>query len=258
LDINRFYKLFINQEFRFSTDSRNIDEGCIFFALKGAHFNGNEYAAQAIEAGAAFAVIDEGEAADEKIIKVENVLQYFQKLAQFHRNCFDLPLIGIAGSNGKTTCKNLIYSVLQKKFSCHCTSGNFNNHIGVPITLLKMPVNTEIAIIELGTNSPGEIEELCAIAAPNFGLITNIGKEHLEGFGTLEAVAREESEIYLHLMKNGGTAFINENDDCLLRMSRNLDQKLYYSQNQVEIQSLVPEIKFSYENVEFSSVLMGD
>jgi len=258
VQISEFYNHFIKTNFSFTTDSRKISSGCVFFALKGDHFNGNSFAVNALEQGAAYAVVDENIGSDIRLILVKDVLRYMQEIAHFHRKCYDIPILAICGSNGKTTTKNLIYSVLNKKYKTHCTQGNFNNHIGVPITLLQMPQDAEIAIIELGTNSPGEIAELCKITNPNYGLITNIGKEHLEGFGTLEAVAKEESEIYHHLLKNKGTAFINTDDEWLSRMSRGLESKVLFTKTDCKIDTLVPTIQFKYKDVSFTSALMGD
>ena len=258
MQVSEFYNHFIKANFNFITDSRKISSGCVFFALKGDNFNGNSFAIKALEQGASYAMVDETVGTDKRLILVDDVLTYMQELAHFHRKCFDIPVVGICGSNGKTTTKNLIYRVLAKKYKTHCTQGNFNNHIGVPITLLEMPQDAEVAIIELGTNSPGEIAELCSITNPNYGLITNIGKEHLEGFGTLEAVAKEESEIYHYLLKNKGTAFINADDDWLSRMSRGLENKILFTKADCKIETLVPTIQFSYKNVSFTSSLMGD
>ena len=258
MQVSEFYNHFIKANFNFITDSRKISSGCVFFALKGDNFNGNSFAIKALEQGASYAVVDENVGTDKRLILVDDVLTYMQELAHFHRKCFDIPVVGICGSNGKTTTKNLIYRVLAKKYKTHCTQGNFNNHIGVPITLLEMPQDAEVAIIELGTNSPGEIAELCSITNPNYGLITNIGKEHLEGFGTLEAVAKEESEIYHYLLKNKGTAFINVDDDWLSRMGRGLENKILFTKADCKIETLVPTIQFSYKNVSFTSSLMGD
>ena len=258
MNLTKFYNLLIENEFRFTTDSRAITPGCIFFALKGDNFNGNTFAIQALEKGAAYAVVDENIGTDDRLIFVPDVLIYMQEVANFHRKCYDIPVLGICGSNGKTTTKNLIYAVLARNYKTHCTQGNFNNHIGVPITLLQMPQDAEIAVIELGTNNPGEIAALCAIAEPNFGLITNIGKEHLEGFGTLEAVAKEESEIYHYLLTHQGTAFINQDDEWLTRMSRGIEKKILFSKDLCTITSLVPSISFTYKNVAFTSPLMGD
>jgi len=258
LDTIKFYNLFIESGFQFSTDSRNIPKGCIFFALKGANFNGNQFALKALEDGASYAVIDEEVGNDPRLVKVDDVLTFFQELANFHRRCFDIPVIAVCGSNGKTTTKNLMYEVLRKKYKTHCTQGNFNNHIGVPITLLQMPQDCELAIIELGTNNPGEIADLCKITEPNYGLITNIGKEHLEGFGTLEAVAKEESEIYVWLKNNLGIAFVNEDDAHLRRMSRGLDAKVPYTKNTFDRFSVIPSIEFEHHGEQVKSALMGD
>jgi UDP-N-acetylmuramoyl-tripeptide--D-alanyl-D-alanine ligase len=258
VSLTEFYKLLVNQEYKFTTDSRTISEGCIFFALKGENFNGNTFANKALDQGAAYAVVDEQIGDDDRFIQVDNVLTYMQEVARFHRKCYDIPILGICGSNGKTTTKNLIFNVVAKKHKTHCTQGNFNNHIGVPITLLNIPQDAEVAIIELGTNNPGEIADLCKIAEPNYGLITNIGKEHLEGFGTLEAVAKEESEIYHYLLKNKGTAFINKDDEWLTRMGRGLENKVTFTKQDCKITSLVPSIAFKYKSVDFISPLMGD
>ncbi len=258
MELDKFYKLFITQGFRFSTDSRSIQRGDIFFALKGENFNGNKYALQALSDGASYAVVDENVGNDLRLIKVDNVLRYFQNLANMHRRAFSIPIIAIAGSNGKTTTKNLVEAVLKKSYRTHVTAGNFNNHIGVPITLLTMPQDTEIAVIEIGTNSPGEIRELCWICEPNFGIITNIGKEHLEGFGSLEAVAKEESELYHFLLKNEGHVFVNSDDEWLSRMSRAIENRAEYSKSSAIIENLVPSISFKYKDTAFVANLMGD
>ena len=258
MQIEIFYNLFTECDFKFTTDSRSINEGSIFFALKGENFNGNIFAIEAIKKGASYAVVDEKIEEDNRLILVDDVLTFMQNLARFHRKCFDIPIIAIGGSNGKTTTKNLIISVLKQKYKAHCTQGNFNNHVGVPITLLKIPADCEVAIIELGTNSPGEIEALCKITAPTHGLITNIGKEHLEGFGSLEAVAKEESEIYHYLLKNNGVTIVNKDDEWLKRMSRSIENVNYYSKKDVAIQSTVPSIEIILKNNKIKSLLMGD
>ena len=258
MQIELFYNLLTRCEFKFTTDSRNIPKGGIFFALKGDHFNGNEFALQAIESGASYAVVDEIIKENDQLILVNDVLTFLQELSHFHRNCFDIPVLAVAGSNGKTTTKNIIETILKQRYKTHCTKGNFNNHIGVPITLLSIPIDCEIAIIELGTNNPGEIAELSQLVAPTHGIITNIGKEHLEGFGTLEAVAKEESELFHYLLKNNGIVFVNEDDEWLKRMSRAIQRKQCYSKNNIEIKALVPSICFDYQNIEITSPLMGD
>jgi len=258
VQLELFYNLFTECDYKFTTDSRSIPEGSIFFALKGDNFNGNLFAIEALKKGASYAIVDEKIENDNRLILVNDVLTFMHELAHFHRKCFDIPIIAIGGSNGKTTTKNLIVNVLKQKFRAHCTQGNFNNHIGVPITLLQIPIDCEVAIIELGTNNPGEIAALCKITAPTHGLITNIGKEHLEGFGTLEAVAKEESELYHYLLKNGGLAFVNQDDEWLTRMSRSIKNTKYYSKKDVSIQSIVPSIEISIENEKIKSTLMGD
>jgi UDP-N-acetylmuramoyl-tripeptide--D-alanyl-D-alanine ligase len=258
VQIEIFYKLFTECNFKFTTDSRTIHKDSIFFALKGENFNGNLFAIEAIKKGASYAVVDEKIEEDNRLILVDDVLTYMQNLAHFHRKCFDIPIIAIGGSNGKTTTKNLIINVLKQKYRAHCTQGNLNNHIGVPITLLQIPIDCEAAIIELGTNRPGEIEVLCKITDPTHGLITNIGKEHLEGFGSLEAVAKEESEIYHYLLKNNGVAIVNKDDEWLKRMSRSIEKTQYYSKKDISIQSIVPFIEISMKNKKIKSSLMGD
>lgn len=258
MDLDNFYKLFISQQFKYSTDSRSIEKGDIFFALKGENFNGNKYALQALEQGASYVVVDENIGTDLRIIQVGNVLKFFQEVSNFQRRAFSIPVIAIAGSNGKTTTKNLVADVLRKKFRTHVTSGNFNNHIGVPVTLLNMPQDTEIAVIEIGTNSPGEIKELCRICEPNYGLITNIGKEHLEGFNSLEAVAKEESELYHYLLTYDGTAFVNADDEWLMRMSKLIEKRVLYSKADIQIRQLVPSILADFGQIHIHSALMGD
>jgi UDP-N-acetylmuramoyl-tripeptide--D-alanyl-D-alanine ligase len=212
------------------TDSRKIEPGSLFFALKGEKFDGNQYAAQALADGAAFAIVDDPAlAAHPQMLPVENVLTALQQLARHHRRTMQIPIIGIGGSNGKTTTKELVSAILSSHYACHFTKGNFNNHIGVPLTLLAMPKDTEVAVIEMGANHPGEIDELCRIAEPTHGLITNIGKEHLEGFGSLEGVKKAEGELFRYLAKKGGCAFVNASEKYLKTMARNNKRKVTYA-----------------------------
>jgi len=198
------------------TDSRKIELNSLFFALKGENFNGNLFAKQAIEDGAMFSVVDDKEfAIDDKFILVDNVLTTLQKLANYHRKQLSFPIIGITGTNGKTTTKELVNCVLSKKFKTVATAGNLNNHIGVPITLLKMSVKDEFGIVEMGANHIGEIDELCKIAEPDFGLITNIGSAHLEGFGSFEGVIKTKTEMYRFLEKKQGLIFYNSDNSIL-------------------------------------------
>ncbi len=220
-----------------STDSRNIPSGCLFFALKGPSFDGNRFATGALEAGASLAVIDDPELArqhqdDPRYFFCSDVLHALQDLARLYREELSIPVIAIGGSNGKTTTKELLREVLGTRFRVHATRGNLNNHIGVPLTLLSMPEDTEIAVIELGTNQPGDIAELVEIAEPDFGLITNIGKEHLAGFGSMEGVAREESVLFQYLKKHGGLAFVNQDDPWLEAMSAKLDRVVSYGMDE--------------------------
>ncbi len=211
-----------------STDSRNIPKGAVFFALKGANFNGNKFAASALEKGASVAVIDETEYfIDDRTILVENVLLSLQNVARLYRSSLTIPFVGITGTNGKTTTKELISAVLSKKYLTHFTKGNFNNHIGVPLTLLAIPEKAEIAVIEMGANHPGEIHELCTIADPDFALITNVGKAHLEGFGSFEGVLNTKTELYRYIHQKKGKLFVNADDKLLLSSSENCERMLY-------------------------------
>ncbi len=199
-----------------TTDSRAITPGCIFFAFKGETFDGNAFAPQALEQGAALCVIsDERYKVDDRCIVVEDVLTTLQQLATLHRSHLTIPIIGITGTNGKTTTKELVHAVLAKKYRTHATQGNFNNHLGVPLTLLAIPADAEMAIVEMGANHPGEIAALCKIAQPDFGLITNVGRAHLEGFGSFEGVIRTKTELYRHLVSRKGHAFVNSDNDIL-------------------------------------------
>lgn len=219
-----------------STDSRNIEANSIFFALKGDNFNGNEYALDAINKGASYAVIDERKyKTDERILLVEDVLDSLQQLASYHRDQFTFPVIGITGTNGKTTTKELISAALIVKFKTFATKGNLNNHIGVPLTLLSIPLDAEIAIIEMGANHIGEIENLCKIAKPNFGLITNIGKAHIEGFGSYDGVKKAKSELFHFINATNGKLFVNAIDPLLMELSENIQRITYGNENNSKI-----------------------
>lgn len=211
-----------------TTDSRNIPSGSIFFALKGETFNGNKFALDALNQGAAHAVVDEEEyALDDRFFLVENSLKCLQNLANLHRKKLGIPIVAITGTNGKTTTKELIAAVLEKKYNVSYTQGNLNNHIGVPLTLLAMNRNTEIGIVEMGANHPGEIAALSTIADPDYGIITNIGKAHLEGFGSFEGVIRTKSELYNYLKSKNGKCFINADNTLLIKQAEGLDQIKY-------------------------------
>jgi UDP-N-acetylmuramoyl-tripeptide--D-alanyl-D-alanine ligase len=214
MDISDLYNRFLKSK-GVITDSRKIEKGVIFFALKGANFNGNEFAKEAIEKGAEIAVIDDPKYQNEKTLLVKDALKTLQNLALYHRKKLHIPVIAITGSNGKTTTKELIAAVLALKFNVLYTEGNLNNHIGVPLTLLRLSDRHQVAVIEMGANHVGEIKQLCSIADPDYGIITNIGKAHIEGFGSFEGVIKAKTEMYDHLAKNGGVIMYNEENELL-------------------------------------------
>ena len=219
MNIEQLYQTYL-QSRAVTTDSRAITPGCLFFAFKGEKFDGNAFAPQALEQGAALCIISAPQyRVDDRCILVPDVLTTLQELAKHHRQHLTIPVIGITGTNGKTTTKELVHAVLSRRYRTHATTGNHNNHLGVPLTLLGIPANAEIAIIEMGANHPGEIASLCAIANPDFGLITNVGRAHLEGFGSFEGVIRTKTELYRHLAAKQGTAFVNANNDILIRQA---------------------------------------
>jgi len=264
MDLLTLYNLFLSGS-DISTDSRNVKQGDIFFALKGDHFNGNEYALKAIDSGAVLAVVDDPNLPDHpSYYKVENVLKTLQWLANHHRKQFTIPVLAVTGSNGKTTTKELVSAVLGTHYPTHYTKGNLNNHIGVPLTLLSMPQHTEIAVIEMGANHQGEINDLCLIAEPTHGLITNIGKAHLEGFGGEEGVKKGKSELYRYL--KDGCIFLNQKDETLLSLSEVNKIKIMYTLSDqpdaknapYEIQNLSTDeflkVAFLSENGEYLTV----
>lgn len=216
----QLYKIYLKNP-QICTDTRKITTSCLFFALKGDNFDGNKFAQQAIESGAAYAIIDDAKyALHDRFIVVQDVLETLQDLARLHRKQLKIPVIGITGSNGKTTSKELIRSVLSQQFNTFATEGNLNNHIGVPLSILSVTSDCEIAIIEMGANHQQEIAFLCSIAQPSHGMITNIGKAHLEGFGGIEGVRIGKGELYEYLYKSGGIVFLNDDDQTLSNMAR--------------------------------------
>lgn len=237
-----------------STDTRKIDKGNIFFALKGPNFNANDFASKALEMGASLVVVDEERVlipGDERFFLVDDVLKALQLLANHHRKQLEIPIIGLTGSNGKTTSKELLHAVLKQKFKTSATVGNLNNHIGVPLTLLSIPKDTEIAIIEMGANKQGDIQELCEIAEPTHGFITNIGKAHLEGMGGPEGVLKTKTELFQHLRANMGTVFINSQDSILSNMAMRFINPVMYPAKgdycEVEFIGADPFVKFKVE-----------
>ncbi len=228
MDIRNLYQKYLECR-KVSTDTRKIEAGAIFFALKGENFDGNAFAAQAIERGAAFAVIDASSAArDDRYLLVDDTLLALQQLAQHHRKQLKIPVIGLTGSNGKTTTKELIREVLSTKYKTFATQGNLNNHIGVPLSVLSITDGFEIAVIEMGANHLGEIASLCEITQPTHGLITNIGKAHIGTFGGFDNIIRAKSELYQYIIVNKAQAFINSQDDILNNMSKRFEQPVLY------------------------------
>lgn len=212
-----------------STDTRNLQEGCMFFALKGPNFDANAFAGEALEKGAKYAVISDAKyQKDERYLLADDTLRALQLLANHHRHQLDIPIIGITGSNGKTTTKELINLVLQQKYKTWATQGNLNNHIGVPLTLLNAPKDVEIMVVEMGANKLKDIHELCEIAEPTHGIITNIGKAHLEGFGGFEGILRTKTELYQFLLDHNGTVFINSRNELLASWGNRFENPIYY------------------------------
>jgi UDP-N-acetylmuramoyl-tripeptide--D-alanyl-D-alanine ligase len=253
MNIEQLYKHF-QQSSGFSTDTRKINQGNIFFALKGPNFNANDFAAKALEMGASLVVVDEARIIpkdDPRYFLVDDVLIGLQQLANFHRKKLSLPIIGLTGSNGKTTTKELLHAVLKQKYRTAATEGNLNNHIGVPLTILSIGQEVEIAIIEMGANKQGDIKELCDIAEPTHGFITNIGKAHLEGMGGPEGVLKTKTELFQHLRENNGTVFINSQDPILSNMAKRFENPILYPAKgdfcEVNFEGADPFVKFKVE-----------
>ncbi|QQT27676.1 UDP-N-acetylmuramoyl-tripeptide--D-alanyl-D-alanine ligase [Sphingobacterium spiritivorum] len=219
MTIEALYDLYLQHPY-VSTDTRNILPGSLFFALKGANFNGNSFADQALQTGASYVIIDEApHAKDGRYILVDDVLESLQQLANHHRKTLSIPVIGVTGTNGKTTTKELLHATLSQKFKTYATKGNLNNHIGVPLTLLSIDSSIQIAVIEMGANHLKEIAFLCTIAEPTHGLISNVGKAHLEGFGSFEGVKKTKGELYDYLQNHNGTLFLQADNPHLNEMA---------------------------------------
>jgi UDP-N-acetylmuramoyl-tripeptide--D-alanyl-D-alanine ligase len=266
MNIPTLYQHFL-QSTGVSTDTRKIDKGNIFFALKGPNFNANDFASKALEMGAALVVVDEERVTspgDSRYFLVEDALIALQQLANHHRHQLQIPIIGLTGSNGKTTSKELLNAVLSRKFKTVATQGNLNNHIGVPLTLLTIGKENEIAIIEMGANKQGDIKELCDIAEPTHGFITNIGKAHLEGMGGPEGVLKTKTELFQHLRENKGTVFINTSDPILSNMIKRFENPILYPSKgdfcEVTFVEANPFVSFKIENDDtvYRSSLIGE
>ena len=262
MDISSIYQIFLNSN-KVCTDSRKIKDNDLFFSLKGPNFNGNKFAEIALENGANYAIVDQKEyAVNDNYILVNDCLDTLQKLSNYHRKKSKAKIIGLTGSNGKTTSKELIFSVLKLQFKTIATTGNLNNHIGVPLTLLSIEPETEIAIIEMGANHLKEIELLCNIADPDYGYITNFGKAHLEGFINLEGVIKGKSELYTYLMKKSRLIFINNNDNKQLEITKEYTNKFTFGKTNsnvnYSVNTINPQISISIEDVTIESPLFGE
>jgi len=256
MTIEQLYNRFLKCS-SISTDTRKIDSGCLFFALKGDNFNGNTFALEALKKGAQFVVIDEVQYnTHEHCILVDNVLETLQHLATYHRKALNIPIIALTGSNGKTTTKELINAVLSTTYNTSATKGNLNNHIGVPLTILEFTKNTEIGIVEMGANHQKEIEFLSNIALPDYGLITNFGKAHLEGFGSIEGVIKGKSELYDHLKLNDKIVFINENDSKQIEQIGNYNKTVLFGSN-MSMLSAQPFINLKFNSITLQTHLTG-
>ncbi len=255
MKIENLYSLYCDS-YLVDTDTRKIRKNTIFFALKGENFNGNLYAEEALNKGAKYAIVDKIEyQTNDNIIVVENVLKTLQELASYHRKQLNIPIIALTGSNGKTTTKELINVVLKQKFKTTATKGNLNNHIGVPLTLLSMTPDTEIGIVEMGANHHKEIEFLSKIAAPDYGYITNFGKAHLEGFGSIEGVIEAKSELYEFLIRNNGNIFVNPKDEIQVSKTRN-SNKILFSEG-INFLTADPFVCLNYDEFKIQSNLIG-
>lgn len=255
------YDIF-NKYPKINTDTRQMLKDSIFFALKGKNFNANEYASIAIKNGAAFAIIDDNRyKKSDRFILVDDVLDFLQQLAIYHRKQLKIPIIGITGSNGKTTTKELIFTALSTRYKVIATKGNLNNHIGVPLSVLSIDSSAEIAIIEMGANHIGEIKDLCKISQPDYGIITNIGSAHLEGFGSIEGVIKAKSELYKYIEHTNGSVFVNADDELLMQLSNGMKRILYGKSNQVGCQGIllssIPQVIFEWKSKFDNKELMG-
>ena len=258
MDLAKIYSIFKRSK-GICTDTRKIEKGIVFLALKGNSFNGNRFVSEAFSKGASYAIVDDQDAViDDRCILVNDALKTLQQLAKFHSNRIHIPLIAMTGSNGKTTTKELLVSILQQKYNVLYTQGNLNNHIGVPLTILRMKPEHELAVIEMGANHQGEIHQLCQIAEPDYGLITNIGNAHLEGFGGREGVIKGKTELYRYIADNGRLLFVNEQDDLLRKYSREIPRVFYGAEkNNIHLISGSPFITFQFNNKEVETQLTG-
>lgn len=262
--LEKIYKHY-SKRYIVSTDSRKIEDGCVFVALKGEHFDGNDFAYQVANDGVASCVIADRKDLPyhERLFIVEDSLSTLQQLAKLHRERCNIPIVGITGTNGKTTTKELVSTVLSKKYNIIYTQGNFNNHLGVPLTLLRIKPDTEVAIVEMGANHPGEIAQLCKLAQPDFGIITNIGKAHIEGFGSYEGVIKTKNELYQYLKTKGERqktkVFVNGNNELLMNLSEGMERIVYKTtDNRQQTTNNSPYLTVNWNNKTIKTHLVGD
>lgn len=261
--IEKIYQYY-SQKHLVSTDSRKIEEGCVFVALKGERFDGNDFAYKvAVENIASCVIADRKDLPHhERLFIVDDSLAALQELARLHREKCNIPIIGITGTNGKTTTKELTAAVLSKKYNLIYTQGNFNNHLGLPLTVLRIKPDTEMAVVEMGANHPNEIAQLCSIANPDFGIITNIGKAHLEGFGSFEGVVKTKNELYDFIKSKNGKLFVNHDNELLMNLSNGIESHTYGKDNNANIKASIassnPYLIINWEGNEIKTNLVGD
>ena len=261
--IEKIYQLY-SEKYVVTTDSRKVEPGCVFVALKGEHFDGNDFAYQVANDNIAACVIADRKDLPhhERLFIVDDSLTTLQELAKLHREKCNTPIIGITGTNGKTTTKELVASVLSQKYNIIYTQGNFNNHLGVPLTLLQIKPDTEIAVVEMGANHPKEIELLCSLAQPNFGIITNIGKAHIEGFGSFEGVVKTKNELYDYLRNTNGKVFLNNDNHLLKELAQNLTNVKYGKNDNADYHASIlssnPYLSISWNNNTINTKLVGE
>ena len=261
--IEQIYQYY-SQRYLVSTDSRKIEEGCVFVALKGERFDGNDFAYQVAQDNIAACVIADRKDLPhhERLFIVDDSLTTLQELARLHREKCNIPIVGITGTNGKTTTKELTASVLSKKYNIIYTQGNFNNHLGLPLTILRIKPDTEMAVVEMGANHPNEIAQLCSIANPDFGIITNIGKAHLEGFGSLEGVIKTKNELYDFIRNKKGKLFVNHDNKLLMDLSSDIDAVTYgkneEADNKADIVTSNPYLHIEWKGNTIKTNLIGD
>ena len=262
-NIEKIYKLYTKAH-TVTTDSRNISKDCVFVALKGEHFDGNDFAMKVAEEGVAACVISDRKSLPkhERLFIVDNSLKCLQELANYHRQKLGTPIIGITGTNGKTTTKELISAVLSKKYNIIFTQGNFNNQLGMPLTLLRIKPETELAVVEMGASHPGDIKELTDIGEPNYGIITNIGRAHLEGFGGYEGVIKTKNEMYQHIAAHNGLLFVNKDNQLLMKLAENINKVTYGTGNDADVMGKIhsanPYLSIEWNGKTIDTQLVGD